>query len=134
MKPKTLPSPLRKEALLKGAAQRGQILLEFNLALLLVVLPLLAGALAWYTSEWSRSKCAHQTFNQARAKLIQTNLAVELTSQCAPMSETVKLVPLDTLDQNGGGLDVGDAVREASRLLEDASSFVSSSSPSDYFN
>ena len=104
--------------------QRGQLLIEFNLAILLVLIPLLFGGGIWFMLELNRTRCAYLTFFEARKALIRKNTAVHLEKACGrTIHEEIDLVPLESLDQNKGELGIGDYLDQASRLWGDASSF-----------
>ena len=106
----------------KATNNSGQSSVEFVLVLGLVVIPALAASFGWVKAEWSRSECAFQTFKIARQQLLQT--------QQRTVVNGITLVPLEDLDQNKGGLEVSDALKEVSQLWEQLSSSLPSSSES----
>ena len=105
----------------------GQVLSEFMLTTLLVLLPLLGGGVWWFKLEWNRSKCAYETFFKARQQLIASRQWVDYRQTCGTITEKIQLTPLEELDQNKGALDFQDAIQEASQLWEHASQSWSSS-------
>ena len=103
--------------------RQGQVLIEFPIVLGLVVLPLLLGCATWFVLEFDRSKCAYLGFFQARRELILTGQAVHLSKTCGAVQEKIELSDLESLDQDKGGLTLGDSLKAASQLWEGASSF-----------
>ena len=123
------PTALRQRQVAQKEAeanmeQRGQVLLEFNLSLLLILLPLVFGATLWFHLEWSRSKCAYEAFFTARQQLIQTRSTVDYEQHCSSITENIHLEDLESLDQDKGALSLPDLMNEASRLSEDASQLL----------
>ena len=107
--------------------QRGQVFIEFILSLLLVGIPLIMIMILCFDQEWNLSQCAFKSFFYARQELITTQAPVDHVHQCETVSEKTKLLPLEALDQNKGMLWFTDLTSEASRLSEDASSWLHSS-------
>ena len=106
--------------------ESGQVLIEFNLSLLLILLPLLFGVFLWFHLEWNRSKCAYESFFRARRELIQTQKSVHYLQVCAEIKETIHLEPLEELDQNKGPLHPSDLIKEVSQLSAQASHLLHS--------
>ena len=100
----------------------GQALSEFLIITLLLLFPLMGGGVWWFNLEWNRSKCAYETFFKARQILIRTARTGDYSQTCGErIQEHIHLLPLEDLDQNKGGLDLGDVTSEASQLWEQAS-------------
>ena len=75
-----------------------------------VVIPALVAGTAWAKTQWNQSECAFQNFKQGRLQLLRTQQAVTVNG--------ITLVPLEDLDQNKGGLEISDALKEVSQLWE----------------
>jgi hypothetical protein len=93
---------------------------EFNLGMLLIVLPLVGGGTAWFNWELKKSKVAYQSFAHAREELIQTHHHTKYRVDLNGMSETIELFTLAELDQGSSTLSVSDSVSEVSQLSGDA--------------
>lgn len=89
----------------------------------MVLIPLLFGGATWFTLEFNRSKCAYLGFFEARQKLLITGKPVHFLKACGQLKEQIDLLPLEALDEDKGGLSIGDYANQASQLWEQASSF-----------
>ena len=103
--------------------RRGQVLIEFPIVILFVVLPLVFGGGTWFWLEFDRSKCAWLGFFQARRELILTGKSVHHPLTCGRIREEINLSDLESLDQNKGGLSLHDYENQASQLWGAASSW-----------
>ena len=93
-------------------------MIEFNIAVILIILPLVLGGASWFWISFERISCAHRAFSRARHQLIQTHQPVTYHTRCGGIEESVRLVPLEALDQDKGALDFGDLITEGSELWE----------------
>ncbi len=97
----------------------GQVLNEALLAFSLIVAPLLFFGGHWGVLEFERSRCALQTFIQARERLIKEGIPIVETSKCEAMVEQkVALKSLESLDFESISLRGKELERKALQLWE----------------
>lgn len=93
----------------------GQATIEGILALGLVLIPSVAAIGYVFRSDWEKTRCAYQSYRQARSTLIATGSTVRFQQSCGSVREELTLLPLESLDLDRGGLDLGDLREEVSR-------------------
>jgi hypothetical protein len=98
--------------------EKGQALIEFNVGVLLIILPLSLLLGTWFYVQEKKTQCAILTFQKARGQLLRTQKRSDVSLQCGPVSERITLVPLEELDHDKGALGVDDLVEEVSQLSE----------------
>jgi len=109
--------------------QRGQVLIEHSIDLLVLVLPLTLGILRWGALEYQRTRCAHAAFLEARKKLIQENNPVEVRLACGrDITESIRLTPLREIESPDPLFSLKGLVARASSLWGELSHLSSSSS------
>ncbi len=84
--------------------QKGQMLIEHSLVLLLILLPLGIGGMHWGVLELKRARCSHLAWTRARSLLITENRTIQHTEDCGSgIIEKVKLLELESPDRMNGG-------------------------------
>ncbi len=83
--------------------QKGQVLVEHSLVLLLILLPLGIGGMHWGMLELKRAQCSHRAWVRARSLLISENRTIQHTENCdSGITEKVELLELESPDRMKG--------------------------------
>ncbi len=77
-------------------------MLEFQLFLAFLFLPVLVGGIRLGAVAFTRLKCAHLGFLEARSDLLRSGTKVDLRKDCGHgIRERIRLLPLEALDRSG---------------------------------
>jgi hypothetical protein len=104
----------------------GQVLMEFNIGVALILLPLCFLVAGWFYIQEKKTQCAVNAFQQARSQLIRSHSNVDFTLRCGPVQEKVHLSALESLDHDKGSLGIDDLIDEVSLLSERLSQLLQS--------
>lgn len=111
---------------MKSVDRSGQVMIEFILGIVIVLLPLSFLLGFWFYIQEKKTQCALIVFQQARIQLLRTHASVDHSLRCGPTFEHIHLSSLEDLDQNKGGLGIQDLLDEVSQLSERLSQFSQS--------